>query len=232
MKKVKSPYFTYPRALPETAARARDEKLIQVLGGFPLFDWEFFWLVRPYLRSGELITVLDLAMGNGVFSRRMATQAAARKWPIHVSAVDFDRKTVDEARELCRDHPKIELAFYPFFELERLPAGAFDFVICAFALHLYPTKTAIALLQTARRLARCGLLVLDFRRTRFLTFFAQGALSWLTRDPEYELRAARTTQQAFSEREMKNLAFHAAIPDTSCKNRLFHQILASRRKTG
>ncbi len=215
MKKIKSSHFTYPR-IPirlEGTPPKKNEELPRRLGGRALFALEFSRMLHGVLSSRPKLSVLELSAGSGMLSRLMVDMARSQKRAIRVTAIEFSKGAVDAACNLSRDYPEIDFALNSVSGLNELHSGGFDLTVCGFALHLFSVEKAIRLLQTIDRTARGGWIVTDFRRSRWLTMLTEALSSSFLKNSGDLRQAVSLMQQAFTGREMKNLAFHAGISD-------------------
>ena len=218
MKKTRGPYFTYPRIPLPPQPLAKNDQLSRVLGGQQVFVREFKRIVQSFLHPRQKLTVLDLVTGSGEFSRLMVDIARDQKWDTQVRAVDFEKPIIDAARKKSPRYPQIDFAFHPLSELDKLSPASFDVAVCCFALHLFSTENAVTLLRCIDRVASHGWLLLDLKRSRLLTMFTEAVGLWFGSEQNGNADGVRSTQQAFSAHEMKNLAFHAGISDYHWKN--------------
>ena len=226
MKKIKSPYFTYPRIALRERPPEKNEQLAQRLGGRTLFAFEFTRLLQGPLAARPKVSVLELASGSGDFSRLMVDAARAGHRAVRVQAVEFQKSAVDMGRSRSRDYPEIDFVLQSIPGLEELPTAGFDLVVCGFAMHLFGIDQAISLFKTIDRTARDAWLVTDFRRSRWLTMLTEALGTWSSTNGRNLRDTVSLTQQTFTGREMKNLAFHAGIADYQYKGwLLLHQTL-------
>lgn len=232
MKKVKSPSFTYPRVLVGAKPAEKNEQLPKRLGGRALFTFEFTRLLQNVFASHSKLSILDISTGSGVLSRQMVDLARSQKRTLRVTAVDFQQETLAQARSLSNDYPEINYSLHSLSDLEKIPAGEFDLVTCNFALHLFPIEKAIGVIRTIDRIAKDAWIVTDFRRSRWLTMFAEAFGTWASENGQKLRDSVSLTQQTFTGREMKNLAFHAGISDYEWRAwSLLHQTLIRVKNT-
>ena len=225
MKKVKSPYFTYPRILSAGARPEKDELLPQRLGGRALFLMEFARMQGVFAPRPRL-AVLEIAAGSGDYSRLIVDAARARKRAIRVTEVEFSKAAIDAARARSRDYPEIDFVLHSLAGLDELAPGGHDLAGCGVALHLFGIDQAVAIIKAMDRSARGAWMAVDFRRSRWLTMLAEAVVSWSSKNGQDPRQAVSLTQQAFTAREMKNLAFHAGIADYEYRGWfLLHQTL-------
>jgi len=226
VRKKKGPSFTYPRIPLGGKPLEKNEELPQRLGGRALFSLEFSRMLQGVLASRPKLSILELGAGSGDLSRLMVDAARSRKCAVRVMAVEFSKGAVEAARARSRDYPEIDFVMRSLPDLDELRSVGFDLTVCGFALHLFPIEQAIGLLKTIDRTARAGWIVTDFRRSRWLTMLAEALGSWFSKNGRDLRQAVALTQQAFTGREMKNLAFHAGIADYEWRGWfLLHQTL-------
>jgi ubiquinone/menaquinone biosynthesis C-methylase UbiE len=227
MKKVKSPYFTYPRIPVSGSPTGKNEELPQRLGGRALFSIVFGRLLQGAAADRQKVSILELGAGSGDLSRLMVDVARARKREIRITAVEFSKADAESARDSSRDYPEIHFEVHSFSGLHELPPGGFDLAISGFALHLFAIDKAIDMVKAMDNTARDGWTIVDFRRTRWLTMLAEVIGTWHSKKATELRQAVALTQQAFTGREMKNLAFHAGIADYQWRGWfLLHQTLS------
>ena len=226
MKKVKSPYFTYPRIPLRGRPPEKNEPLVMRLGGRSLFSFAFARLLQGPLADRPKPSILEISAGSGELTRLMVDMARARNRTIRVTAVEFQKSAVDACRSASRGYPEIDSTLSTVAGLEDLRTAGYDMVVCGFAMHLFPIDQAIVLLKTIDRTARDAWLVTDLRRSRWLTMITEALGSWSASNGSGLQEAVSLTQQAFTGREMKNLAFHAGIADYEWRGwLLLHQTL-------
>jgi ubiquinone/menaquinone biosynthesis C-methylase UbiE len=157
------------------------------------------------------ITLIDLAAGYGDHARNLIAQGAERGQEVRVVAVDFNRTTLQIAREATGPGAKM---FFVQADARRLPfrdRGA-DLVFCSLALHHFSGEDAVRVLREMRRAARFGAACIDLARSRL----AQCAIGLLTtfiiRDPMVRHDARLSCRRAFSAGELKAMAQRAGWP--------------------
>jgi ubiquinone/menaquinone biosynthesis C-methylase UbiE len=226
MKKIKSPHFTYPRIPLRGRPPEKNEQLAFRLGGRSLFSFAFARLLQGPLADRPKPSILEISAGSGELTRLMVDMARARNRTIQVTATEFQKSAVDACRSASRNYPEIKPTLSSIAELEDLRTAGYDMVVCGFAMHLFAIEQAIAILKTMDRTALHAWLVTDLRRSRWLTMITEALGSWSASNGSGLRDAVALTQQAFTGREMKNLAFHAGIADYEWRGWfLLHQTL-------
>jgi ubiquinone/menaquinone biosynthesis C-methylase UbiE len=230
MKKVKSPYFTFPRMTLSSRPVEQSEALARKLGGRQVLAIELHHLLQSCFRPRARITVLDLVCGTGGFSRFTAELCRNRGYAASLRAIDFDQKAVERARSLSDGDPGIRFEVVPMAEWAKLPASSVDLVTCCFGLHGLPLDHAVSLVEAIDRVARTAWLVLDMKRTRMLTMVTEAMIHWTPGNGRLGRDAGSLTQQAFTGHELKNLAFHAGVSDYSWRTWLLHQVMIRHKQ--
>lgn len=139
--------------------------------------------------------LLDVCTGTGEIARRLARAGA------EVVAIDLTPSMLERARAKAgRLGVRFELAdarALPF------PAAAFDRVVLSFALHDMPRPVRLQVLAECARVAREGVVVLDyaFPRGRLARRLAVASLAW------YETAYLR----GFAREEVEELAAEAGL---------------------
>lgn len=111
----------------------------------------------------EPITVLDVATGAGDIPAAIRRWALRRRLHVNVIATDLQPQVLDYAR-------RNGAAALPLVRHNALrspfPAGSVDIATCSLALHHFAPEAAVNLLRELDRVARCGVIVNDLRRSR------------------------------------------------------------------
>lgn len=112
----------------------------------------------------EPISVLDVAAGSADIP--VALVKWARRQGIHltVTAVDNNPAAVREAAAFTRGYPEITVEHADGLALP-FEDGSFDIVLCNKALHHLSQEDTVTFLQEIDRVAACGSLVMDLRRS-------------------------------------------------------------------
>lgn len=146
-----------PAAGPLRAERRRIRRLFNRAASLlAVFDSH---LRREYARALDRIdlppalAVLDLGTGTG----NLASALSARGH--RVTGIDFSERSLARARRSC---PGVRLVLADLFELDVVRSRSFDLVTLAYVLHGLPEAMRHAVLGHAARIARRGVLVLDY----------------------------------------------------------------------
>ncbi|MBV9080888.1 MAG: methyltransferase domain-containing protein [Elusimicrobia bacterium] len=160
--------------------------------------------------SSAPVSVLDLGCGRGDLARAIAEWGHLRGVEIRVHGTDKYGRLIQMAR--ARHKRSADLTFEtrdlndPFF----LQAQQFDFVVSEMALHREDDARTALFLKTANRLARRGLIIVDWMRDRRALMWV-GMLARLGR-PEIVRRDARTAvERGFSLEEADKLRESAGL---------------------
>jgi SAM-dependent methyltransferase len=122
------------------------------------------FLERASERWAGPVTVLDLSCGRGDLSRAIALWARSASLEVRVHGVERYGRLVQMARDRQRNLP--ELTFEPrdlndpFF----LQAQQFDYVVSEMGLHREPNDRTALFLKIANRMAKRGLICVDWIR--------------------------------------------------------------------
>jgi SAM-dependent methyltransferase len=211
--------------LPAGQAPVKQEFLPRRLGGHQVLAIELFHLLQSCFEARAKITILDLVCGTGESSRMIASVCRTRGYEASIRAVHFDEATLAVARERSADYPQISFELMQMGAWTSLPAESVDVITCCFGLNAFPLQTAVSMFEAIDRATRTAWMVLDLKRTRMLTVVAEAVRHWTPGDAEDWQNAGLLTQQAFSGRELKNLAFHAGVSDYSWRNWFLHQVM-------
>ena len=155
----------------EEAIQSWDEGAEEFAGRFKRNE-EFFHkhIINPTLLNllGDLKgkTVLDVACGEGHFSRKLAEQT---KNDIQITGIDASKKLIDIAQE--KNHPfshSIRFQVGDASRLDGLPSNSFDVAICNMAL-MFIKRYEETIQEVARVLKTQGLFVFSLLHPCFLT---------------------------------------------------------------
>ena len=112
---------------------------------------------------GREYTLLDVGAGGCDVARWVVRSARRRGWSIRVMALDPDQRLSPWLAEWGRGYPEISVRLGSTRDLESL--GRFDFVFSNHVLHHVPAGELPGLIQSCHRLARCGFVLNDLRRS-------------------------------------------------------------------
>ncbi|BCS53582.1 methyltransferase domain-containing protein [Geobacter sp. SVR] len=114
--------------------------------------------------AGSPLRVLDLATGSADIPAAIVDWARVRSLPIRITAIDYNPRTVEVARQRIGDYPEIELAVADALSLP-FPEKSFDIVLCSKTIHHFTEGQVVRLLQEVSRVATRGYIVMDLRRS-------------------------------------------------------------------
>ncbi len=162
------------------------------------------------VKSGEKITILDLATGSGdqpVALVRAFRQIGGR---LHITAVDRNEVMLETARKHAADMKEID---FERRDLMNLPYGneSFDIVTCSLAIHHFSHDDGVKLLREMNRISRLGFVVNDLSRS-----YIGAATAWLytrlaTRNPMTRYDSVISVLRAFTKDELTAMAVEAGV---------------------
>ena len=176
------------------------EKLNRYFGSYALVR---HFLCR-WLRPGHSFTAIDLCTGFGDIPRFIVNWCRMNHVAVQITAVDFQRPTLELAMDRSKTYP--EIAFLESDVFKFVPISPADFVFCSLALHHFADDAAIRLLRRARVMARRRVLVADLERTDFGIAGIYLLTACVFREPMTRFDARLSIRRAFSFREMRQLA--------------------------
>ncbi len=155
--------------------------------------------------------VLDVCTGSADLPRSMVDWCRRQKIAVEIQATDKNPVMRQIACSLSEDYPEIHVSEADVTRLE-FDHDSFDLVMCHLALHHFSAKQAVDILKDLWLVSRHTLLITDLHRNRLMAFAARAFIPWFTSNPMTRFDAALSARRAFSEDEMRRLAFHAEIP--------------------
>jgi ubiquinone/menaquinone biosynthesis C-methylase UbiE len=165
-------------------------------------------LIRHFLRRwfvpGSFVNAIDLCTGFGDIPRFVIDWCRTHDINARITAVDFQRATLDLARERSRSYPEITFALSDV--LTYVSPSPVDFAFCSLALHHFAEEQAIQLLRQARSLAKRAVLVADLERNDLGIVGIYLLTSSIYRAPMTRFDARLSIRRAFSYSEMRRLA--------------------------
>lgn len=179
------------------------EKLNRYFGSYALVRH----FLRRWLRPGHSFTAIDLCTGLGDIPRFIVNWCRMNQVAVQITAVDFQRATLELAMERSKTYP--EIAFLESDVFKFVPISPADVVFCSLALHHFPEGAAIGLLRRARVIARRRVLVADLERTDFGIASIYLLTACVFREPMTRFDARLSIRRAFSFGEMRQLALAA-----------------------
>jgi ubiquinone/menaquinone biosynthesis C-methylase UbiE len=168
-------------------------------------------LFHRLARGMRRVTLVDLAAGYGDHARNLITQGRAQGQDVAVIAVDFNRKTLQIARQATPPDTKL---FFVQADARRLPFRdrSADLVFCSLALHHFSEEDAFSVLREMKRAARAGTACVDLTRSRLAAWAIRLLTTFIVHDPMVRHDARLSIRRAFSAGEMKTLAQRAGWP--------------------
>ncbi len=140
-------------------------KVNRYLGDYPAILGSLEELVPPVGSLAQPVKVLDVGTGSADIPAKIVRWARKRGMPISVTAVDNNPLAVGEAAAFTLEYPEIGVAVADAFSLP-YETGSFDIVICSKTLHHFSEDDAVRLLKEIDRVAACGYIIMDLRRSR------------------------------------------------------------------
>ncbi len=160
--------------------------------------------LRRWIQPNDNLRVLDLATGSGDIPRLVVEFARKSRATVQVEAVDFQKSTVEIARQLSAGFPEIsyhDANIHHFGE-----NGGYDIVLFSLALHHFEAEEAVQLLRRCRQLSRGRVLVADLRRGWFAKVGVDLLTATIFREAMTRNDARVSAERAFSFRELHELA--------------------------
>ncbi len=180
-------------------------------------------LLLPWVRGRHPLRWLDLACGLADLPVHLLDRLPHGPHGVTVTAVDFQAATLALAQQHAGKRP---IRFQQADILHYEPDDEYDIVTCFLALHHFSNDDACRLLGRMRGW-RIPLVVLaDLERTPAATVGIQLLTTLLMRDPETVHDARLSIRQAFSHRELADLAVLAGWSGFShTRHPLFRQAI-------
>jgi len=165
--------------------------------------------IRPFLRPGASLRVLDLGCGAGDLGRALVRAGARNGCRVEVLGVDLSPEAVALARSLAVPGDGTSFERGDALGPAPDPAG-FDLVVSSFLLHHLPDDGAAAGVLRRSARARIGFVHLDLVRSRaaWLLFRLVGR-SFVARRETWE-DGLTSIRRCWTAREMASLAAGAA----------------------
>ncbi|MFQ5443343.1 MAG: methyltransferase domain-containing protein [Nitrospinales bacterium] len=170
--------------------------------------------IEDFLRqhsSDQPFTILDVATGSA--DQPIAVVELARRLgiPVKITAIDINNKMLKYAREETRNYPEIELVQCDILALP-FQESAFDVVINSLSLHHFTRENAIAILRAIYPMGRRGIIINDLHRSRVAYISILILTRMFTRNRLTRFDAPVSVMNAFTPKEMKELATEAGWP--------------------
>jgi ubiquinone/menaquinone biosynthesis C-methylase UbiE len=157
--------------------------------------------------------VLDVATGSADIPLALARWArrARKDQRLDFVATDLHPGTVAAARANAAADPDVRIEQADALALPYAD-GAFDFALCATALHHFERRDAVRVLRELGRVARRGVIVSDLRRSRAALLGARllAATAW-RRNPITRHDGPLSVRRAFTPAELRELAKEAGL---------------------
>lgn len=176
--------------------------------------------------AGKMLSILDIATGSGDVPRAVCGWADRRGVDVRVIGIDRHEQTLSIAREQG-DDPRISLLRADALKLPFSP-GSFDIVMTSMFLHHLDDDDAAAVMRSADRIARHGIILADLSRSR-------RALAWISlftllADPMIKHDARVSVRQAFRKDEILALARRAGLEYLQYHRHFGHRFVLVGRK--
>lgn len=211
----------------ELAGNFRDiERVNRLLGGISAILRHLPRLVVNHSGS-EPLSVLDLATGSADIPVAISRWAKRRGLPMTITASDYAPDILALARHKVSDHPEITLSQYDARSVP-LPDKHFDVVICSLSLHHFSPDDAILVLGEMDRLARCGFILNDLRRSRVGYSAAWIAALLTTHNRLTRHDAPLSVLRAYTPPELDGLLRRAGIVDATISTHPWFRMAAVR----
>lgn len=173
---------------------------------------------------GRECTVLDVATGSGDIPLEVARRARGRGVRARVTATDAHPGAVEAARAHTAHDPDVRVEEADALALP-YPDGAFDFALCATALHHFGEEEAARVLRELDRVAARGVVVSDLRRTRTALLGVEllAATVWRTH-PVTRHDAPLSIRSAYTPGEVRALAERAGVEGARVRTHGFFRL--------
>src|SRR5260370_37027624 len=126
------------------------EKLNRFFGSYALVRY----FLRRWLRPGRSFTAIDLCTGLGDIPRFIVNWCRMNHVAVRITAVDFQRATLELATERSKPYP--EMAFLESEVFKFVPISPAVFVFCSLPLLHFADGARLSFLCRARVLSRRG----------------------------------------------------------------------------
>ncbi|MGI8485746.1 MAG: methyltransferase domain-containing protein [Thermomicrobiales bacterium] len=194
----------------ELAANFRDiQRVNHLLGGTSTILRHLPHLI-DHLPKTQPITILDLATGSADIPIAISHWAKQRDLDIQLVASDCADDILALARIQTSGHPAITLAKYDARNVPLLD-DSFDIVLCSLSLHHFSPDEAVKVLREMHRLARCGFILNDLRRSQPGYVAAWIAAHLTTRNRLTRNDAPLSVLRAYTPDELHDLLHRAGI---------------------
>ena len=175
------------------------------------------FLTRAANRWSGPISILDLGCGRGALSRAIVDWGHRRRVEIKVNGADRYGRIVHLARDRHKGVADLTFDTRDLNDPLYLQAQQFDYVVSAHALHREPDERTQLFLKTANRLARRGVIVLDWMRdARALFYFSR--LAGFSKEPAVREEIKLGLARGFTLREADKLCNDAGLDFASVRS--------------
>lgn len=182
----------------------------QYLGGYRTLLRHVERFLRAGGAPGRAFSILDAATGSADQPIAVAKLARELNIPVRITAIDINWKMLRISRKDTARFPEIDLVqgdilSMPFRE------NSFDLVINSLSLHHFAWDQATAILRNMDSLGRRGFIVNDLHRSRVAHASIFLLTRIFTRNRLTRYDAPVSVMNAFTPREMKELALEAGV---------------------
>jgi len=154
------------------------------------------------------MTLLDAATGSADQPIAVVQHARRKGRSVRVTAIDINAKMIRFARHEARHYPEIRFLQCNVLQLP-FKDNSFDVVMNSLSLHHFSEENALVMLREFSRIARRGVIINDLHRSR-VAFGAIWVLTrLLTRNRLTRYDAPVSVMNAFTPKEMKQMAREA-----------------------
>lgn len=183
--------------------------------------------IKPLVRPGERLRLLDVATGSGDLPIRLSLRASGR---LQIAGCDVSPTAIAVAQENARRAK----AAAQFFELnpltEPLPAG-FDLISASLFLHHLEQSQAISLIRKMADAAKKMILLCDLIRCRAGLGLAYAGTRILTRSKVVHADGVQSVRAAFTPEEALGLAHAAGLDQVKLKRHFPFRFLLTWKKS-
>ena len=156
------------------------------------------------------VSILDLGCGRGALSRAIVDWAHRRRLDVKVNGADRYGRVIHLARDRHKGIADLTFDTRDLNDPLYLQAQQFDYVVSAYALHREPDDRTQLFLKTANRLARRGVIVVDWMRDARAAFFLS-RLAKFSAEPVVAEEVSLAVARSFTRREAVKLRTEAGL---------------------
>lgn len=209
----------------ELAANFRDIKRVNHLLGGTSAVLRHLPVLMESTPADQLVTILDLATGCGDIPLAITRWARKADKRVQVVASDYAEDILALAKEQTAHDPDITVARHDARAVD-LPDASFDIVLCSLSLHHFDPEEAVQILREMNRLARCGFILNDLRRSKLGYAAAWIAAHLTTRNRLTRNDAPLSVRRAYTPDELRHLILQAGIDRASISTSLWFRMVA------